>query len=992
MNQHLLRWIGDADAVRHIERFKVDQITVRQAEVRARTDDYYIALVGELFTRMRTRSEDADGWSRLGNALALIAAPGQEQELKRFGISQPEATLFAAAAFYCGGFPASANITIKSRRGGSTESESYLACTDLLERPTAMRSQLGRYLLDALERGALQQIEDIRQGTARDAATKLDVSATEWIPARLLENLVRRFASTNVRAVLPYGDNPFWTPFVQSLVRRRIPIWDFFPSQIEAIKRGLIESEQTFSLQMPTSAGKTTLMETLLYWHAGKTQTDIAILLVPYRSLASELKGSLVRHLNDLRIPAKCIYGGTVPAGDEVHDLAATRVIIATPEALSGLLNAGELVPRISLVICDEGHLLDGEGRGVGLEMLLARLKARLSGPPRFIFISAIVPNVEEINSWLGGDDGGVVRSSYRPAIAEYSVLRTRGDGVNRQIDLEMHPQLEDDSSYRMANFLGRSVFQYKNEDTGRINTYSFGSNKVLAVAAARKALEIGVVALFAGNKRGDRGAIGMAEELSKQLALPLDLPSPQTYADQAALAPVVAYLAAEYGRDWLGTKTASSGAVLHHGDIPQETREVLENLLRQEAVRFVICTSTLAEGVNLPIRTLVLYSVQRNEGQTLVNLKARDIKNLVGRAGRAGATTKGLVICVDENQWHLVERVALETASEPVHGALLKLVTELGNRLALEGRALTNDALEKTPDLFELIDGIDSTLIDLAAVEIGEAALIDAALRVVDQTFAAKRADASTKTLLRSVFELRARRIAGLGNAGHLEWIRSSGARPRLIDTVESNLLTASVSWATITDPVDLNVVAALFNWAWHQPEFQEDVRDAFRLAPGVDALPSGRQLYAIVQAWLQGKRFVEVAASTAIETNELLGIYTAAIAYSLQTLVEQGVALLEKLLEARGVELSPAVLAFPEHLRYGVPTAAARILSSSGVRHRWAAVSLGQVATVNQVDVGDRSAVLNFARASLRVHSDSWRTHLGNLIFDNTVIDLGA
>lgn len=992
MNQHLLRWIGDADAVRHIERFKVEQITIRQAEVRARTDDYYIALVGELFTRMRIGSEDADGWSRLGNALALIAAPGQEQELKRFGISQPEATLFAATAFYCGGFPASANITIKSRRGGFAESESYLACTDLLERSTAMRSQLGRYLLDALEKGALQQIEDIRLDTERDAAMKLAVSATEWIPARLLENLVRRFASTNVRAVLPYGDNPFWTPFVQSLVRRRTPIWDFFPSQIEAIKRGLIESDQTFSLQMPTSAGKTALMETLLYWHSGKTKTDIAILLVPYRSLASELKGSLVRHLNDLRIPAKCIYGGTVPTGDEVHDLAATRVIIATPEALSGLLNAGELVPRISLVICDEGHLLDGQGRGVGLEMLLARLKTRLSGPPRFVFISAIVPNVEEINSWLGGDDDGVVRSSYRPAIAEYSVLRPRGDGVNRQIDLEMHPQLEDDASYRIANFLGKSVFQYKSEDTGRFKTYSFGSNKVLAIAAARKALEIGAVALFAGNKRGDRGAIGMAEELSKQLALPLDLPSPKTYADQAALAPVVAYLAAEYGQEWLGTKTASSGAVLHHGDIPQETREALENLLRQGAVRFVICTSTLAEGVNLPIRTLVLYSVQRNEGQTLVNLKVREIKNLVGRAGRAGASTKGLVICVDESQWHLVERVALEAAGEPVHGALLKLVTELGNRLALEGRTLTNDALEKTPDLFELIDGIDSTLIDLAAVEISEAALIDAALRVVDQTFAAQRADTSTKKLLRSVFALRARRIAGLGNSGRLEWIRSSGARPRLIDTVESTLLTASVSWATITDPVDINVVAALFNWAWSQPEFQADVRGAFRLDQGVNALPSGRQLYAIVQAWLQGKRFVEVAASTAIETNELLGIYTAAIAYSLQTLVEQGIALLEKLLEARGVELSPAVLAFPEHLRYGVPTAAARTLSASGVRHRWAAVSLGQAATVNQVDGGDRSAVLNFARASLREQSDSWRIHLGNLIFDNTEIDLGA
>jgi hypothetical protein len=350
------------------------------------------------------------------------------------------------------------------------------------------------------------------------------------------------------------------------------------------------------------------------------------------------------------------------------------------------------------------------------------------------------------------------------------------------------------------------------------------------------------------------------------------------------------------------------------------------------------------------------------------------------------------LVICVDENQWHLVERVALETAGEPVHGALLTLITELGTRLALEGRSLTNDALEETPDLFELIDGIDSTLVDLAAVEIGEEALIAAAMRVAEQTFAAQRANPNTKALLRNVFELRARRISGLGNSNRLGWIRSSGARPRLIDTVESNLLAANVSWGTITDPVDQNVSAALFNWAWIQPEFQMDVRTAFRFEPEVDALPAGRQIYAIVKAWLGGHRFVEIAASVGIEVDILLGIYTSVIAYSLQTLVEQAVALLEKLLAERGIELSQAVLAFPEHLRFGAPTVAARTLCASGVRHRWASLSLGQSATNNKVDGGDRLAVLNFARASLRDYPDSWRTKLGELIFDNTVADLGS
>lgn len=225
MDQHLLQWIGEADAVRNTERFRTPQVTFEHAKVRARVDDYYIALVGELFTRMRTGSDDAEGWSKLGNAFALVAAPGQENELKRFGISPSEATLFAAAAFYCGGFPASAYITIKSRRYDLDETDSYLACTDLLGRPDVMRSALGQSLLEALQRGALSQIQDARIVTAKESEEKLNDNSSEWISARLLENLVGRFASTNIRAVLPYGDNAFWTPYVQSLLNRRPAIW-----------------------------------------------------------------------------------------------------------------------------------------------------------------------------------------------------------------------------------------------------------------------------------------------------------------------------------------------------------------------------------------------------------------------------------------------------------------------------------------------------------------------------------------------------------------------------------------------------------------------------------------------------------------------------------------------------------------------------------------------------------------------------------------------
>jgi len=69
MRVSLARWIGDADALRHLEHFKVDEPILDLAHIRTRIDDYYLALVGELFERMREGSEDAASWARLANAL-----------------------------------------------------------------------------------------------------------------------------------------------------------------------------------------------------------------------------------------------------------------------------------------------------------------------------------------------------------------------------------------------------------------------------------------------------------------------------------------------------------------------------------------------------------------------------------------------------------------------------------------------------------------------------------------------------------------------------------------------------------------------------------------------------------------------------------------------------------------------------------------------------------------------------------------------------------
>ena len=855
-----------------------------------------------------------------------------------------------------------------------------------------MRSELSRNLIGALRGGDMATLHRLGATAAAASVAALQEGPNAWIPARLLDRLLRRFLISNIRSVLPNGGDEFWTPLVNSLLNSDNPVWEFFPSQIQAINRGLLERVETFSLQMPTGAGKTTLCETLLYWHTRRFEGSVAVLLVPYRSLALELRRTLVRRLNAMGIPARCAYGGTVPTANEVRNLSDVRVMVATPEALSGVLSSdSSFFHRISLAICDEGHLLDSGERGVGLELLLARMRARQGGGPRIVFISAVIPNIEEINAWLGGDTETVVQSDYRPVLAEFAVLRSSVVGAARSIALVMHPHLARQLRFTISPFLGRQDFQWLNPETGRSNTYAFSAIKTQSIAAARKALTMGAAAVFSANKRGKQGVESLAEELVKQVRHSLPLPQPSEFINTERVAEVVSYLEAEYGGEWIGTRALRAGAVLHHGDIPQETREMFELLLIRGDVRLAICTNTLAEGVNLPIRTLVLYSVRRlGKGGQLNDLLTRDIKNLVGRAGRAGATTKGLVICANDKQWPLVEPVARQVRGEPVIGALRTLMARIVAALAGPGLTLTNQTLEFDPQFHTLIDGIDATLIDLAAEEIGEAELVRLATELADQTFASRQtAEESSRTLLREIFALRASRVAGIRSAGRLEWVRDTGTNARMLDSVEADLLPRRATWDNFVDPLDPELVSVILEWAWTQRALQDAIRRAYQKDDGDGTEPLRQSFTDLVAAWLSGSAFVEMAFRAHLPVEEVLGVHACAGIFVLQTLVEQAVILLERLLNSQERRFSDAVIQFPDHLRFGVPTAAARVLAAHGVRHRRAAVMLGDSIHQQGPFTFDRT-VLAAALQLLTDEPDQWRDRLGRLVFENTLRDL--
>jgi helicase len=97
-------------------------------------------------------------------------------------------------------------------------------------------------------------------------------------------------------------------------------------------------------------------------------------------------------------------------------------------------------------------------------------------------------------------------------------------------------------------------------------------------------------------------------------------------------------------------TNALQWGVGIHYGPIPEQLRQSIEDDFRGGKIRILISTNTLGQGVNLPIKTALIYSLERVWGEGEENreqIKKRDFWNICGRAGRAGKETEGQIVFV---------------------------------------------------------------------------------------------------------------------------------------------------------------------------------------------------------------------------------------------------------------------------------------------------------------------------------------------------------
>lgn len=529
--------------------------------------------------------------------------------------------------------------------------------------------------------------------------------------------LMRRRSTWSQLSHLVAGSE-VWKRYLTLLARgisdpRARGVTELWPSQIHVVNSGLLGSDDSAVVRLPTSGGKTRIAEMAIIDVLQRLPNAKCVFVAPYRALAFEVEKTLGALLGDLGFRVSSVIGSYET--DEFEDflLRTADVLIVTPEKLDLVLRLRpEILQQIKLIVLDEVHVMDDSSRGPKFELLLSRIKTRLSDC-RFLVMSAVVPDstLKLFAKWLAGSADRAVSSDWRPTIQRLS--RFQWQGTNGVIRFEHDSEIPELAGF-IPGAIRQKTYKFVHPETRRTRTRHFPrpEKKDTAAELAYVLSSQGPVLVFCTQPGFAEGVckalLNEAIESRRLIGEPVYPHFDSRHATRSL----------ELAKEWLGanhiaTRALSQGVALHHGRLPGVVREAIETDCRAGRYGVIVATNTLAQGVNLPVKTVIVHSTWRgDESGERSRISVRDYWNIAGRAGRAGQETEGLIIhltLTDQDQRDF-NHYRNPQNSEPVSGALFRMLEEL-TRVRLSADAIENAAGVLDPEVLAIAveEGIDS-------------------------------------------------------------------------------------------------------------------------------------------------------------------------------------------------------------------------------------------------------------------------------------------
>ncbi|MBS7648459.1 DEAD/DEAH box helicase [Candidatus Bathyarchaeota archaeon] len=398
-------------------------------------------------------------------------------------------------------------------------------------------------------------------------------------------------------------------------------IKELFPPQVEAIKAGALEGKNLL-LASPTASGKTLVAELCALKHIMESDGKV-LYLTPLKALANEKYEEFRKYATIKKPNGRYISVGISTGDFDSSDpwLGKFDIIVTTNEKCDSLLrHKAPWITEISLVVADEVHLLNEVERGPTLEVVLARLM-QINPNIQILALSATVRNSGEIGEWLGA---AAITTEWRPVKLREGIL------LNDEI------QFKDGGSIKINRTVKDPVINlvlHSVKQGGQ--ALIFASSRKNAVSLAKKA------------------APEISELLPKSLKRSLEnlAENIQSSGERTRLGDLLAEL-------------VKCGVAFHHAGLSGVHRKMIEDSFREGRIKALVATPTLAFGVNLPARMVIISDYRRYEpGYGYYPISVLEYKQMVGRAGRPKYDDIGesiLIARTDEERDYLMTSFVL--------------------------------------------------------------------------------------------------------------------------------------------------------------------------------------------------------------------------------------------------------------------------------------------------------------------------------------------
>lgn len=380
-------------------------------------------------------------------------------------------------------------------------------------------------------------------------------------------------------------------------------ITSFHPPQIEALPTVL--AGENLLLAAPTASGKTLVAQLAIFKKLVEIEPGSrAIYIVPLKALASEK----VTEMEELAEPLNLTVGiGIGDRSSENRKIDDADIIVCTSEKFDSLLrNRNNFLDKVSIVIADEIHLVNDAGRGPTLEINLARIMHE-KPDAQIVALSATVGNSQDVADWLKAK---LVVSNWRPVPLRYATLADLQVEVRKEIcghaeDVPLPPPkfLEGPKSNQVWAVLCDTI-----KDDGQL--LCFVSTRKSAQSVAK---DLAKRMKAKATKNNDEKSL----KIWKNLA---DKSRSGTEGSQTG--------------DILADCLAG-GVAFHHAGLTSKQRKMIEQSFKRGDLVCISATPTLAAGVNLPARRVLIRDLRRWDGNGSQLLSTMEIQQMMGRAGR---------------------------------------------------------------------------------------------------------------------------------------------------------------------------------------------------------------------------------------------------------------------------------------------------------------------------------------------------------------------